>query len=122
MVRRSSRRPKSPTAWHYRFPTTQAERRELEARCGTKCFGNVEDGRLLDPVCQYRARRGGAKHVTCDVDVQGCHAALARERLNRGRGDDATARHRLRNIRAKCEATLRAHEKEKAAATSDGHR
>lgn len=121
MARRSSgRRPKSPTAWHYRYPATQAERRELEAQCGAKCFGNVEDGRLLDPVCQYRARRQGPKHVTCDVDVQGCHAALARERLNRWRGDEATARHRLRNIRAKCEATLKAHEK--AVVASDRHR
>jgi hypothetical protein len=99
MPRERSSGPKSPTAWHYRFPETQSKRKELQDKCGRKCIATHEDGRLLDPVCQYRSRKGGKKHITCQVDAAGCRAALSRERLNR---DDE----RLAEIRLKCKKTL----------------
>lgn len=69
----------------------------MEEQCGAGvCFGSEEEGRLLDPICQYRSRKGSGKHVTCEVDAQGCRAALARERLNRNE-------ERLRRLRRKCE-------------------
>ena len=99
MPQKSNSGPKSPTAWHYRYPQTQPERKELQEKCGRKCIATHEDGRLLDPVCQYRSRKGGAKRITCQVDVAGCHAALSRERLNQ---DDE----RLAEIRRKCKKAL----------------
>ena len=97
--KRSSRSPKSATAWHYRFPSSVKERREVEAKCGPRCFATHEDGRLIDPLCQYRSRRGGAKHVTCELDRAGCLAAERRERLNRNSK-------RLTSIRRSCRRLL----------------
>lgn len=65
----------------------------------SRCFGSEEDGRLVDPICQYRSTQGGPRHITCEIDKQGCRAAMARERLNRNS-------ERLRHIRKKCKATL----------------
>jgi hypothetical protein len=98
-MRSSGSPPNSPTAWHHRYPQTQEQRSELELECGQKCIATHEDGRLLNPLCQYRSRKDGRKHVTCEIDPVGCRAAMSRARLNR-RED------RLSSVREKCKKTL----------------
>lgn len=95
-----SRRLRSP--WRDRFPRTQRERQEVEATCGAgACFGSYEDGRLLDPVCQYRATKHGPRRITCEKD--GCWAALARERLNQNQT-------RIKKIEKLCQAQMKSSE------------
>jgi hypothetical protein len=99
MARRHSGHPKILSSWHFRFPQSQQERHEVRKKCSSKCFGSDEEGRLVDPICQYRSTQHGPKHITCEIDAAGCKAALARERMNRNE-------ERLQHIRKKCKATL----------------